>query len=175
MWTYTHTDELCHYGIPGMKWGQRKAAYQTYKSDLKKARKDNSDTKNANARRLRKAIVDNYKVKKQRKIDLEKAKQKAVDKYQDKLIEIDRKSTMEAVKKSNYGKTNSQILVDGAVKGAVGYLAAKGISKFAANRGHDYVAAFVSGAGDGWALGQGIGTTLQVATNYVGTDNKKRK
>ena len=25
MWRYTHTDELMHYGVPGMRWGHRKS------------------------------------------------------------------------------------------------------------------------------------------------------
>lgn len=24
MWKYDHTDELCHYGVKGMRWGQKK-------------------------------------------------------------------------------------------------------------------------------------------------------
>ena len=25
MWNYNYTDELCHYGVPGMRWGRRKS------------------------------------------------------------------------------------------------------------------------------------------------------
>lgn len=32
MWQYKHTDELYHYGVPGMRWGKRKSTSTEEKS-----------------------------------------------------------------------------------------------------------------------------------------------
>ena len=42
MWEYNHQDELCHYGVPGMKWGVRKARGANVKLLEKKRKRDNA-------------------------------------------------------------------------------------------------------------------------------------
>lgn len=37
---FISTDELYHYGVPGMKWGVRKKSYESEKSAYKQAKKD---------------------------------------------------------------------------------------------------------------------------------------
>ena len=44
MWQYNYTNELYHYGVPGMKWGHRKRFYETendydYRMKRKEAKK----------------------------------------------------------------------------------------------------------------------------------------
>lgn len=38
-------DELCHYGVPGMKWGERKASYANEKAAYKQAKRDYRDAR----------------------------------------------------------------------------------------------------------------------------------
>ena len=72
MWTYTNTDELCHYGVIGMKWGVRTARATG------KVAKATGKAIGKSAKRIAKRDVSNMKKANQKASnDLAKVKAKA--------------------------------------------------------------------------------------------------
>ena len=74
MWQYNYTDTLCHYGVPGMRWGHRKAYYNESKKAYRKAEREAS-------RKSRSAFGA------KRIMEAESAKDKAKNAYTDMVVE----------------------------------------------------------------------------------------
>lgn len=60
MWQYNYTDELCHYGVPGMKWGHRRVAKYIAKASTSRKSADEYDKKSKMA--AQKGEKDNAKM-----------------------------------------------------------------------------------------------------------------
>ena len=60
MWTYNYTNELCHYGVLGMKWGVRKGRSTSSKSTRKRKTSNyHDDYKKAHSGKYNKSAVKN--------------------------------------------------------------------------------------------------------------------
>lgn len=62
MWTYNQTNELCHFGVKGMKWGVRRAAQNRTKEKRKGTlavtkSHSNDDNKKQKKQKMEKAIA----------------------------------------------------------------------------------------------------------------------
>lgn len=89
------SDELCHYGVPGMKWGHRKASYESERTAYKQAKKDYRE-----ARRDLKAA--SYGAIGRRGLKNYKSAEKRADKAE--LDMIDAKANYKAAKSKNAEK-----------------------------------------------------------------------
>lgn len=94
------SDELCHYGVPGMKWGVRKKSYETertaYKQAKKKYREANRDLRVAGYSAIGRRGLKNYK-------SVEKAANKA------ELDMIDAKAKYKAAKSKDSAKAEAKV------------------------------------------------------------------
>ena len=108
MWVYDHTSELYHYGVPGMKWGVRRAIRRSARADrrISKINKDRSTNKAARKAADKDA---NYRFKGNEK-KLRNAK--ALNKAKFELSETENKyklAKQKAKKDKNYKKSKEYI------------------------------------------------------------------
>ena len=111
MWQYTHTDELYHYGVLGMKWGRRKARYVT---------RDSKRTKN-----IRKKHIDEMTNK-----ELKEANNRLQLERQYKDL-TQKKNVGQKAVKAFIGVAGTIVAIEGAAKTyeRIGKLAVKKIGK----------------------------------------------
>lgn len=93
-------NELCHYGVPGMKWGHRKKSYEAERAAYKQAKKDYKQARKS----LRKAGYGAFGRKGLKKYT---SAEKRVDKAE--LDMIDAKANYKAAKSKNSEKAAAKV------------------------------------------------------------------
>lgn len=96
MWQYNNTNELVHYGVIGMKWGQRRArSYQKKITSTRAIGKKDADSFNpylkTGIKTKKGKIIMTAKDVSDSKKAIEQTTKKKVDKYQEKITKIKNK------------------------------------------------------------------------------------
>ena len=165
MWRYVHTDELYHYGVPGMKWGVHRSKNYNGPTMTIGSKKRNVtigfrafDTKGANKRKA----AANKAVKQVNKTA------PGSKRYVKTKIKADK------INASRYGKTNGRILAEGALKIAGTKLVTDVAKKTAYRRGKEITASLIERAGQGLMIAEGFNTSVRLAANYRDKNRKNR-
>lgn len=138
VWKYNNIDELCHYGILGMKWHNHKMKLQQYNNELVKNRRLQA---NDNVKRLEKFGASKHKIK--------KAKIKA-----------------NKIERSKYGQTRGQILGRGIIKSLGASFIGGAAYKAAVLAGSEKAGNIIKGLTAGYKTANTIKTGYKLVTNY---------
>ena len=135
---YHSTDELYHYGVPGMRWRYRKSRLQEYNNNLVRLRRNKA---NQNITKLKNKGVSNKRI--------EKAKIKA-----------------DKINRSKYGQTRGQILAKGLVRNIGANVLGGTAYKIAKEAGADKLAKYIGIGTGAYQTANTLKTGYKIITNY---------
>ena len=152
-------NELKHYGVLGMKWGKRKARYE---SKIESDRSHNIKRINENIRATK---------AKKNKINTQFNNHEITKKQADRALlrlnnrQKNQELAKEKIKKSKYGKSNFEIISEGIVQNTLIRSGSNIASRVAAKRGQHAVEAAIQTIGQIIVTGNRIKTGYKVFTN----------